>query len=449
MDNINYFFNPKGIAVIGASRNPRKFGHIIFRNLLEKGAYPVNPNATEVLGKKCYASVKEIKNNIDLAVIAVPAKMVPEAVKDCREKGIKAVVVITSGFAESGHPEEEDKIRQLKGDLRLVGPNVIGIYDAHSGIDTVFNLRHRQQRPRKGGISFISQSGAFGSAVLDMAAYENMGFAKFVSLGNMLDVNETDMINYLASDEKTKVITMYLEGSKDYRKLFSALRATAKKKPIVVVKAGKTEETKKAVASHTASMAGEAKIFSGMLKQAGALEATGTEDMFDMAKAFVQPLAHNNRVHIVTDGGGFGIIAADALVAKNMRLAQLSPATMKEIKKHVPDYATLSNPLDLTGDADTERYRNVLPLVLGDKNVDAVLVILLMQISSLDSKIVDVLASMKKFKKPVFVCMTGGEFTSIHRRMLEERGIPTYESPERAVVGIKALNEYAQLKKKN
>ena len=357
--------------------------------------------------------------------------------------------MITSGFAESGHPEEEDKIRQLKGDLRLVGPNVIGIYDAHSGIDTVFNLRHRQQRPRKGGISFISQSGAFGSAVLDMAAYENMGFAKFVSLGNMLDVNETDMINYLASDEKTKVITMYLEGSKDYRKLFSALRATAKKKPIVVVKAGKTEETKKAVASHTASMAGEAKIFSGMLKQAGALEATGTEDMFDMAKAFVQPLAHNNRVHIVTDGGGFGIIAADALVAKNMRLAQLSPATMKEIKKHVPDYATLSNPLDLTGDADTERYRNVLPLVLGDKNVDAVLVILLMQISSLDSKIVDVLASMKKFKKPVFVCMTGGEFTSIHRRMLEERGIPTYESPERAVVGIKALNEYAQLKKKN
>ena len=188
MDNINYFFNPKGIAVIGVSRNPRKFGHIIFRNLLEKGACPVNPNASEVLGKKCYASVKEIKNNIDLAVIAVPAKLVPETIKDCREKGVKAVVVITSGFAESGHPDEEEKIRKLKGDMRIVGPNVIGIYDAHSGIDTVFNLRHRQQRPRKGNISFISQSGAFGSAVLDLAAYENLGFAKFVSLGNMLDV---------------------------------------------------------------------------------------------------------------------------------------------------------------------------------------------------------------------------------------------------------------------
>jgi len=264
----------------------------------------------------------------------------------------------------------------------------------------------------------------------------------------MLDVNETDMISYLASDEKTKTITMYLEGSKDYRKLFSVLRAATEKKPVVVVKAGKTEETKKAVASHTASMAGEAKIFSGMLRQAGALEAAGTEDMFDMAKAFNQPLPHNNRVHIVTDGGGFGIIAADDLIAKNMRLAQLSPATLKEIKKHVPDYATLSNPLDLTGDADTERYKNVLPLVLADKNVDMVLVILLMQISSLDQKIVDVLADMKRFKKPVFVCMTGGEYTSIHRRMLEEKGIPTYEAPERAITGIKVLNDYAQIKKR-
>ena len=440
--NIDCFFNPKSVAVIGASRDAKKFGHIIFRNLLEKGAYPVNPNAKEILGKKCYGSVKEIPAAVDLAVIVVPANQVAETVKECREKGVKAVVIITSGFAEAGNKKEEEKVVQLKGNMRIIGPNVIGLYDAYSGIDTVFNLRHRQQRPRKGSISFISQSGAFGSAVLDQAASEGVGFSKFVSLGNMADVNETDMINYLAADADTKTITMYLEGSKNYRALYDTIKLAAKKKPIIAVKAGKTEETKKAVASHTASLAGEARIFSGLLKQAGALEAGGAEEMFDIAKAFVQPRPHGNRVHIVTDGGGFGILAGDALVANGLRLSKLSPATIKAIKNYVPEYASVSNPLDLTGDADTKRYKDVLPLVLKDNNVDAVVVVLLMQISSLDSGIVDVISSMKRFKKPLLVCMAGGEFTNIHRRMLEEKGIPTYSAPERAAVAMKALWYY-------
>lgn len=443
-ENINYFFNPKGIAVIGASRNPKKFGHIIFRNLLDR-AYPVNPNAQEVLGKKCYASVKDIPGSIDLAVIAVPASQVLQAIVDCKEKGVKAVVIITAGFAEAGNAADEEKIKRLKGSMRIIGPNVIGLFDAYSGIDTVFNLRHRQQRPRPGGISFISQSGALGSAVLDAAAHNGIGLSKFVSLGNMLDVNETDMINYLAADNSTKVICMYLEGSKDYRALYESLRAV--KKPIVVVKAGKTEETKKAVASHTASLAGAAEIFSGLLRQAGAIECSA-EDMFEIAKAFCQPLPHNNRVHVVTDGGGFGILAADALIAAGMRLSSLSPASTKAIKKHVPEYATTSNPLDLTGDADTKRYGNVLPAVMKDKGVDAILVILLMQISSLDSSIVDVLAAVKRFRKPIVVCMTGGEFTNLHKKVLEEKGIPTYASPERAAAALKALYSYSVTRRK-
>ncbi len=445
-NNIDYFFNAKNIAVIGASRNPKKFGHIIFRNLMEK-AYPVNPNAQEILGKKCYQSVKDIKGPVNLAVIAVPAPAVADSVRECREKGVKAALIITAGFAEIGHREEEEKIKQAAGDMRLIGPNVIGIYDSYSGIDTVFNLRHRQQRPRPGKIAFLSQSGAFGAAIMDHAAYEHIGLSKFVSLGNMADVNEIDMLEYLAEDKSTNVITMYVEGSKNYRNLYYCLKRVTKSKPVIVVKAGKAKETKKAVASHTASLAGEAGIFSGMLKQSGALEADADE-MFNIAKAFSQPLPHGNRVQIVTDGGGFGILAADALINNEMRLSRLSSRTTKEIKKYVPSYASVSNPLDLTGDATTMRYKDVMPFVFSDKEVDAVLVILLMQISSLDTKIVDVIASMKRFKKPLVVCMTGGEYTNIHRRMLEEKDIPTYSSPEGAAKALKALFEYEKIKRR-
>ncbi len=444
-ENLGYFFNPKGIAVIGASRNPRKFGHIIFRNLIDR-AYPVNPNAQEILGKKCYASIKDIKGPVDLAVIVVPAGQAVSAIADCRDKNVKAAVVISSGFAEIGKRAEEEKIKKTAGSMRIIGPNVIGLYDSYSGVDTIFNLRHRQQRPRPGNIALLSQSGAFGAAIMDQAAYGHIGLSKFVSLGNMVDVNETDMLEYLAGDKNTKVITMYIEGSKNYRDLYYCLKRVTKSKPVVVVKAGKTKETRKAVASHTASLAGEAGIFSGMLRQAGAIEAS-EEGMFDVAKAFAQPSPHGNRVQVVTDGGGFGIMAADALVGGGMRLSRLSTSASKEIQKYVPSYASVSNPLDLTGDATTSRYRDVLPFVFADKNVDAVLIILLMQISALDSKIIDVIASMKRFKKPFVVCMTGGEYTNIHRKMLEEKDIPTYGSPERAAGALKALFEYEKAKR--
>lgn len=440
--NIDYFFNPRSIAVIGASRNPKKFGHIIFKNLLDKKVYPINPKAEEILGKKCYEDINDIKGPVDLAVIVVPAREVVQAVADCNRKDVKACVIISAGFAESGNSEGEKQIRHAMGEMRIIGPNVIGLYDAYSGIDTVFNLRHRQQRPRPGGIAFISQSGAFGSAALDLASWEGVGLSKFVSLGNMLDVNETDMLEYLLSDEKTRTIAMYIEGSKDYRKLYETLKRSDK--PVIAVKAGKTAQTKKAVASHTASLAGEAGIFSGMLRQAGVLE-TESKALFGMAKAFEQSIPKNNRVQVVTDGGGFGILAADALVQNGLRLSKLSEKTAKKISNYVPSYASVSNPLDLTGDADTQRYKDVLPLVMGDDGVDAVLVILLMQISALDSKIVDVLS--QRFKKPLLVCMAGGEYTNFHRNMLEEKNIPTYSYPEEAAAALAGLCRYQKMKR--
>ncbi len=440
-ENIEYFFAPKSVGVIGASRDPKKFGHIIFRNLLEgsKKVYPVNPNAEEILGKKCYANVKEIPEPVDLVVIAVPQEHAIKAVEDCREKGVRAAVIITAGFAEAGNQESEAALLRKKGDMRIIGPNVIGLYDAYSGIDTVFNLRHRQQRPRPGQIAFISQSGAFGSAVLDSASFEGIGLSKFVSLGNMADVNETDMLEYLANDDQTKIIAMYLEGSKNYRALHEKLKSS--KKPVIIVKAGKTKQSGRAVASHTASLAGEAGIFSGMVRQAGCVEVSSSR-LLGVANAFGQPLPKNTRAQIVTDGGGFGILAADALVKSGLRLARLSDSSVNKIKNFVPSYASVSNPLDLTGDADTARYRNVLPVVLSDSGVDAVVLILLMQISALDSNIVDAVASAKRFNKPIFVCMSGGEYTLLHRRMLEEKGIPTYSSPEETVEALGHLSRY-------
>lgn len=444
-ENIGYFFRPRSAAVIGASRDPRKFGHIIFRNLLESTkVYPVNPKAEEVLGEKCYPSVKEIPGPVDLAVIALPAKHVVSAVGECRDKDVKAAVIITAGFAESGNSAGETAILNAKGGMRIIGPNVIGIYDSFSGVDTVFNLRHRQRRPRQGSISFISQSGAFGSAVIDTAASESVGLSKFVSLGNMADVDEADMIDFLLKDKSTKVIAMYLEGSKDYRQLYEKIKSSSK--PVIVVKAGKTKASAKAIASHTASLAGPSELFSGMLRQAGAIEAAA-DDMFDIARVFSQPRMRNNRVHIVTDGGGFGILAADAVMQNHLRLSVLSKKTADKIASHVPSYASISNPLDLTGDADTERYRKVLPLVLADKGVDAVIVILLMQISALDSKIIGVLEEAKHFNKPIAVCMTGGEFTNIHRKLLEERGIPTYSTPERAAYVLGCLHRFSKNKR--
>jgi acetyl coenzyme A synthetase (ADP forming)-like protein len=447
--DLENFFSPKSVAIIGASRNSKKFGHIILKNFLEsdfKGrVYPINPNAEIVLGEKCYSNINDIPQAIDLAVLAIPAGLVVGTVKDCVNKRVKACLILSAGFSEVGNNDAEEQIMKLaKGKMRIIGPNVIGLYDAYTCIDTVFNLRHRQERPKKGRVAFISQSGAFGAAVLDWAASEGIGFSKFVSIGNRIDVDEVDVLEYLLNDKKTEVIAMYIEGSKRPKELYEKLKGVMKVKPVVVLKAGKTEEGIKAVMSHTGSLAGESKIYSGMLKQSGVIEANSSEELFDFVKAFSQPLPAGKTVQIVTDGGGFGIMALDFIIKHGLAPAKISVSTVNEIKSFVPAYATISNPIDLTGDATSKRYENVLNAVLNDNNVDAVIVIMLMQISALGSEVVDVLKSIKRYKKPVFVCMTGGEFTIIHKNLLEDNGIPVYPTPERAARAIKALVEYSR-----
>ncbi|MBI5061799.1 MAG: CoA-binding protein [Candidatus Aenigmarchaeota archaeon] len=450
---LRYFFKPESVAVVGVSRNPGKFGHIIFENFLKskyKGhVYAVNPKADMILGKKCYPSVKEIPSSIDLAVIVVPAVEVEAVLHDCIRKRVKAAVIVSAGFSEIGHTDMEKKITEVtRNKMRVIGPNVIGIFDSHTHVDTIFNPTHRQERPPEGKISFISQSGAFGAAIMDWSASEGIGLSKFISIGNRADVDEVDLLEYLARDKRTGAIAIYLEGAKNGRLLFETLKRITKRKPVVLLKAGRTKEGSSAVSSHTGSMAGESDIYTGMLKQSGTIEAKSIEELFEFSKALAyQPLPKSNRIAVITNGGGFGVLCADALIENGLKLAKLSDSTIKVVRKHVPDYIIVSNPMDLTGDAGCSRYEIALNAVMNDPSVDAVIVVLLLQISALQSDIVDLLVNFKT-KKPILVCSTGGEYTNLHKKMLEKRGIPTYSSPERAAKAMLALVEYSQVIKK-
>lgn len=443
---MDYFFKPKSIAVIGASRSPKKFGHIILQNLLKSftgSVYPVNPEADEILGKKCYKGILAVPGSVDLAVVVIPSQAVPDVVKNCAKKGVKACVIISAGFSEIGRPDLEKKILESRGNMRIIGPNVIGIFDSHNHIDIIFNPVHRQERPPQGSISFISQSGAFGAAMMDWSSHEGIGLSKFISIGNRIDVDEVDVLEYLSKDNKTGVISLYLEGTKRGRELFKIMKTIAKKKPIVALKAGRTSAGSAAVSSHTGSLAGAAEIYSGMFKQAGVIEARSIDELFGFSKALAyQPLPKGERVAVITNGGGFGVLCADAVIENGLKLAKLSEKTIATVKRCVPNYVTVANPMDLTGDADSKRYEVAVRNAMSDSGVDGIIVTLLLQISALESDIIDVLQKFRN--KPLLVCSTGGEFTNIHRKMLESQGIPTYQTPESAVKAMKALVEYSR-----
>ncbi len=444
------FFRPKSVAIIGASKHPNKVGHVILWNFIRgfKGKiYPVNPTHDEVLGLKCYKRVTDIPGHVDLAVIAIPARFVPEALKDCGKKGIKHVIIVSGGFSEIGRTDLEDEVKGVakKYGIRIIGPNCIGVFDAYSQVDTLFMPRYRLERPRKGGISFISQSGAVGSAILDWAAARGFGFSKFVSYGNACDVDEVDLLNYMEKDRSTRVIGMYIEGTRRGRELYNSLRRITRKKPVIVIKGGKTSAGSKAASSHTGALAGSARVWDAMLKQSGAIIADDIRRMFNYSRLLAeQPLPKGKRVGIITNGGGFGVIASDALESHGLILADLKKETISEIKKHVPEYAVVKNPVDLVGDADAHRYEVALDALLKDENVDIILVLILFQTAGVQSEIIDIIASKSdKKEKPIIAFSAGGDFTSVHMRMLEKVGVPVFDSLEEASDAIEKMYLYS------
>jgi acetyl coenzyme A synthetase (ADP forming)-like protein len=444
------FLRPRSIAVIGASRSPQKLGHVVLAALLRsfKGQiWPVNPNADQILGLRCWPSVKELPKTPDLAIIIIPASGVAEVLSQCVAKGIKAVIILSAGFAEIGNVSGERELLKIANKkLRILGPNCIGIYAPYSGVDTIFNPPYRQGRPRPGHIGFVSQSGALGAALMDWAAAEGIGFAAFVSIGNRIDVDEVDVLSWFASDKNVRAIALYLEGAKRGRELFTMLKAITRKKPVIALKAGRTIPGAAAVASHTAALAGEPAIYSGMFAQTGTIEARSIEQLFDFAKIFSQPLPNGDRIAIITNGGGFGVLCADAIIESGLRMAKLEKSTLDSIKPHVPEYVILGNPIDLTGDANAQRYAHALSAVLKDPNVDALLVTTLMQITTLEPEIVDVLTEAQG-KKPIVAVCTGGHWSAAHKNLLESRGIPVYPTPERAAAALASLIKYAKFKK--
>ncbi|MBD3156161.1 MAG: CoA-binding protein, partial [Candidatus Aenigmarchaeota archaeon] len=436
------------------SHTKGKIGYEVFTNFLgglyEGKLYAVNTKTDPILGQKVYASVLDVPDSIDLAVIVVPGKFVKGVLSECVKKGVKSVIIISSGFSEMGKEgkelEEELKkiVRSTK--TRVIGPNCLGVYDSSSHVDTLFLSRKRCGRPNEGNIAFISQSGAVGSTILDWLSEEGgIGISKFISYGNGMDIDESDLIEFLGNDRKTDVITAYIEGLKGSGKKFMKIcKRISRKKPIIVLKSGKTERGTKAVSSHTGSLAGSGKIYSAAFKQAGVIEAKTWQELFDYAKAFsTQPTPKGDRIIIVTDGGGFGVLATDEAERSKLKLPYPSEKLKRKMEKVMPPYAILHNPIDLTGDTDAERYRISIEECLKSGEYDGVISITLFQVPRLEETVVDDLIKLKKkYKKPIIACAAGGKYSNKLSDRLTKGGIPVYPTPERSVKVMKALVDY-------
>lgn len=451
MDQLDNFFRPQRVAIIGASRNPRKVGHVVFRNFLEGPfhgeVFPVNPKTPEIFGHRTYPSIRKIPGKIDFAVISVPSPLVASALTECGKKRVPAVTIISAGFAEIGKVKEEQQLNAIakKYGIRFLGPNCFGGINPSTGVDTMFLPHYKLQRPGPGNIAFISQSGATLSVVLDWMGMKNYKISKAVSYGNATNIDEADLLEYLAKDPATKVVCAYFEGVREGEKFFEIAKKMTKKKPVIVLKGGTTSGGTAATLSHTGSLAGEARIYEAVFRQAGVHQVQDLEQLFDFARVLSsQPKTKGKRVQIITDGGGFGVLTADAVINHGLELAQMDPARVRELKKQLPSHVIVKNPFDVTGDATTERYRIAIEAAIADPHVDMLAVIVLFQVPALTGDVVEVITEMKG-KKPMVVIAAGGKYTEALKKPLEDMGVPTFSYADRAIAALKALVDHSSL----
>lgn len=451
---LDAFFKPESVAVIGASRDPDKLGYAVLNNLLESGfsgpIYPINPKADEILGVKAFKSVLDVPGSLDLAVLVIPSRFVLPVLEECGKKGVAAVIVITAGFREAGREgaEREQKLIEIakQYDMRVIGPNCLGVIDAHTPIDASF----APDMPPRGAIAFSSQSGALGTAVLDMSISEHIGFSKFISLGNKADVDEVDLLRVLVDDPDTNVILLYVEGLRDGQQFIRVAREVTRKKPVLVLKSGVTAAGARAVSSHTGSLAGSEAAYKAALRQAGVLRATSMEELFDYALAFAyQPLLAGDRICIVTNAGGAGILATDALEKAGLQITRLSDKTVQVLLDALPSEASVANPVDVLGDAPADRYALALQHVLPDPNVDGILVILTPQAVTEIAETARVVGEVaRKASKPILACFMGGARTSAGIEVLQQYDVPNYPFPERAASALAAMSAYRREKER-
>jgi len=451
---LDFIFNPSSIAVIGASEDRKKVGHVIFKNLIEQGfkgkVYPVNVKRKEILGRKCYSSVKDIPDKIDLAIIAIPAKGVLPVIKDCADQGVKGVVVITAGFREIGGEgiQLEKEITKIvkEAKMKMVGPNCLGVINTFNNMNATFapNL------PPSGRVSFFSQSGALGVALIDWAIENDFGFNKFVSLGNKADLNETDFLEYFGNDPDTDVILGYIEDIKDGKRFLEIAQKVAKIKPVIIIKSGSTEAGARAASSHTGALAGSDRALTEAFKKAGIIRVNGIKELFEMAEIFkVKKLPKGNRLLVITNAGGPGIIAADTADRLGIRLDPMSKSSIEAIVDKLPPTASLYNPIDVIGDATSERYKVVLEQAIKDEVVDGICVILTPQaVTDTENVAKEIININKISEKPIFTCFIGGKKVKSAVKILKSQQIPCYSDPSVAINSYRKLIDFSIIKSK-
>ncbi len=441
-------FEPASVAVIGASAEHNKVGNIILGNIIESGfqgpLYPVNPRYQEIMGLACYPRVLDVPGDVEMAVVVVPAKAVLQVMEECGQKGVKAAIIISAGFKEVGleGAQMEKRLGEVAHHygMRVLGPNCLGLVNTHHHMNATF----AQQGPKPGNIAISSQSGAICVVILDWAANINIGFSKFISVGNKLDVDEGHLLEYLREDPDTAVIGMYIEGADRGREFLRQAELTTKVKPVIALKAGRTSSGAKAASSHTGAMSGSDKVYDAAMKQAGVVRVKSIEEMFDLLQAFsTMPLPKGEGLAIVTNAGGLGVMAADACADNGLTLASFEPSTVDRLRQGLPAAASIYNPIDVVGDADSVRYDFAIRTVMDDPNVACVVALLaptdLVDITTVARTLTTFAGSSPK---PIVTAFVGGKEMAASIDMLKAAGIPNYPSPERGIRALAAMVEH-------
>jgi acetyltransferase len=440
------FFNPRGVVVVGASTSPEKLGYGAARNLVYSGytgaIHFAGLKTGELFNRPLYTDLSQVPDPVDLAVLIVPAPATPETLEACGQRGIRAAIVVASGFREAG-PEGTALEAQClevarKHGIRMVGPNCIGSLDTHLPFDTTFLP---PPMPARGHIGFISHSGAFCASIIDWARGQGFGFSRLISLGNQADVDETDMLPVMAADEHTHVIVMYLEGVADGKRFVEVARDATRQKPVVALKVGRFESGQRAAASHTGALAGSDRAYDSAFEKAGIFRADSAEQMFDWAQALAAcPLPKGRKVAVLTNAGGPGVIAADALEVNGLQIANLSESTEKALAGMLPPAASMHNPVDMLASASPEQYADCLQILLTDPNVDAALVLLPPPPMYHTEEVADLLIPIiQSSKKPILMALLGSELTKEAAKRFQRANIPTYTFPEQAASALGIL----------
>lgn len=452
--SLQTFFNPKSVAIIGASRQKGKVGYEILTNMIAGGyggkIFPVNRKADLIEGLRCYPDLASIGETPDLVIIIVPAKFVPGIMEECAKVHVRSVIIITAGFKEVG-PEgrrlEEEVMRiARRTGIRFIGPNCLGLIAPSHKLNASFG----GDLPTPGTIGYISQSGALLAAILDLANANGIGFSNLVSIGNKADIDELDIIQAFGSQTETKVIAGYLESITDGNAFVHEAEQISYKKPILLMKSGGTEAGAKAASSHTGSLAGGEVAYESAFKRAGVIRCNSIEQQFDFAQAFAnQPLPKGPSVAVITNAGGPGIMAADAIEGEGLTFAKMSEDTTKKLTESLPPAANIYNPIDVLGDALADRYEFALDVVLDDPNVDSAIVLLTPQAMTQAKETAEAVVRIAKKKtKPVLACFLGAKKVEEGLHVLRQGNVPQYDSPESAIVTLKAMADYVRWRKR-